>query len=174
MSCRLILAAIFISAAGQLAFAQAPSSSGNAEVPLREAPSRAHNMYRGSKIIDAQVVDGKSNKIGNIKDLILDSDRGEIAYVVIGVSHAMSIDGKYYAVPWRTLEAGDNGNQYILHADRQTLQKAPGFDRRKWPDIDDPAWGAEVNRYWEKRTGQGTQQRISPNSGANSVTGGVR
>lgn len=118
------------------------------------ATSREQQLYRGSRIIGSTVRDAHDRKIGDIKDIVLDPERGEIAYAVVSFGGVMGVGRKYHAIPWRVLEAGDNGRYYVLHADRETLSQAPGFDKSNWPDMADQKWNAEIERYWGRTVGR--------------------
>lgn len=111
-------------------------------------------MYRSSKIVGATVRNADQRKIGVIKDLMLDSQRGEIAYAVISFGGVMGVGEKYHAVPWTALSPGENGRFYVLRADKETIANAPGFDKGKWPDIGDPKWNAEIDNYWNRLVGR--------------------
>lgn len=132
---------------------------------------QSHALYRSSKIIGAPIQDRKNSRIGKIQDLVLDSDRGEIAYVVVSFGGILNVRDKYHALPWRALEAGEYGKYYLLDADRETLVNAPGFNRWNWPDMADKTWAREVEGYWGRMIGHGASGGISTNSGANSASG---
>ncbi|MEC4719540.1 PRC-barrel domain-containing protein [Noviherbaspirillum sp. CPCC 100848] len=139
-----------------------------------KAPPQAH-LYRSSKIIGTTLRDAREKKIGNIKDLVLDRERGEIAYAVVSFGGVLGVGRKLHAIPWQALEPSDNGRHYILHADRETISQAPGFDMARWPDMADPAWSGEIDRYWTRMVGRGplsgnklTSGAPAPGSGAPS------
>lgn len=113
-------------------------------------------LYRGTKIIGSNVRDPDNRKIGVIKDLMLDSRRGEIAYAVLSFGGVMGVGEKYHAIPWTALSPSDDGRFYVLHADKQTIAGAPGFDKSKWPDMADRKWSGEIDRYWRSMVGTGT------------------
>jgi len=152
--------AMALSAQAQPAPATGAAASASAATPLQ------HKLYRGSKIIGTNVRDPKERKIGQIKDLILDGGRGEIAYAVVSFGGVMGVGKKFHAIPWQALQPSDNGNHYILHADRETISQAPGFDKARWPDMADRNWNAEIDRYWSRKVGRGGagDQGISPAS----------
>lgn len=120
------------------------------------AIAQTQRLYRGSKIIGSTVRDPHDKKIGEIKDLILDSRRGEIAYAVVNFGGVMGVGSKYHAIPWQALSPGDDGKYYVLQADREIISQAPGFDRAKWPDMSDERWSADVDRYWSRMVGRGS------------------
>jgi hypothetical protein len=110
-------------------------------------------LYRGSKIIGAQVRDAHNHKIGEIKDLLLDSARGELAYAVVKFTDAAP--RKLYPVPWPALVPDRSGRHYVLHADREVVGQAPGFEAMRWPDMSDQRWSDEIDRYWNRAVGRG-------------------
>lgn len=116
---------------------------------------KQQHVYRGSKIIGATVRNANDKKIGEIKDLVLDSARGEVAYAVVSFGGVIGVGQKYHAIPWRILQASDDGRYYVLHADKETLTQAPGFDKGNWPDMADSKWSADIDRYWSRRLGSG-------------------
>ncbi len=130
------------------------------------ATAPQHQLYRGSKIIGSDLRDPKDQKIGEIKDLMLDSQRGEVAYAVVSFSEGLGIGMKLYAVPWQVLQPSDDGKSYILHADKETIAMAPGFDKARWPDMSDRTWSADVERYWSRMVGRGFgSNRLPPGPG---------
>lgn len=129
-------------------------------------------LYRGTKIVGASVHDANDKKIGEIKDLLLDGGRGEVAYAVVSFGSAVGAGRKWHAIPWQALEPSDDGRYYVLHADRETISQAPGFDKGKWPDIADPQWSADTDRYWSRMVGRGplnTNRLTSGASGAGNL-----
>jgi hypothetical protein len=136
------------------------------------APSAGQRLYRVSRIVGSGVHDAHEKRIGEVKDLILGSARGDIAYAVIGFGSVLGIGGRYYPVPWQALQASDDGSYYVLQVDPQTISRAPGFDRGNWPDFADRGWSTEVDRYWARMVGRGAGQvnRLSSGiSGSHSM-----
>ena len=145
----------------------APPTGAAAKAPT--ATQQQHTLYRGSRIIGTNVRDGKERKIGQIKDLILDGGRGEVAYAVVSFGGVMGVGRKFHAIPWQALQPSDDGNFYILHADRETINQAPGFDKARWPDMTDRKWNAEIDRYWSRMVGRGNTGDRNMSSGSPSA-----
>jgi sporulation protein YlmC with PRC-barrel domain len=139
-----------------------------AQITQSAPPASSQNMYRGSKIIGAKVRDPQDRKLGEVKDIVLDSGRGEVAYVVVSFGGALNAGNRYHAIPWKAMQPSDDGTYYVLHADKETVSKAPAFDRRKWPNMADQKWSSEVDRYWNSMVGTGPPGGISSSSGASS------
>ncbi|OWW22262.1 PRC-barrel domain-containing protein [Noviherbaspirillum denitrificans] len=140
----------------------APPTGAAASAP--DATVRQQKLYLGSKIIGATVRDARNRKVGQIKDLILDSGRGEVAYVVVSFGGVMGVGRKLHAIPWQALQPGDNG--YVLHADRETISQAPAFDKARWPDMADRKWNDEIDRYWSRMVGRANPGGAGISSGS--------
>ena len=80
------------------------------------------------------VYDPKDNKIGDVKDLILEKD-GKVNAAIIGVGGFLGAGEKDVAVPFDQLQLKDkNGKRYlVMKANKDALNSAPGltFDRSK-------------------------------------------
>ena len=64
-------------------------------------------------------------------ELMLDPQRGRIAYVVVAHGGFMGIGERLHAIPWRALRI--DGECLVLDAERATFLDAPGFDKEHWP-----------------------------------------
>jgi hypothetical protein len=63
---------------------------------------------------------------------------------------------KYFALPWSALTLDTEHKCFLMDADKQRFENAPGFDKDHWPSSADfdvlqeqihSYWG--VRRYWE-------------------------
>jgi sporulation protein YlmC with PRC-barrel domain len=99
---------------------------------------------RASEIIGMRVENQLNERLGTIRDVVLDFQTGRIAYVVLATPEPQG--ERYIAVPPAALITTRDPNRIFLSVDRERLARIPGFDRHNWPDIDQPFWGAE--RFW--------------------------
>jgi len=124
-------------------------------------PKMATNMHRGSKLIGANVENPQGENLGDIKDVVFDS-QGRVAYAVMAFGGFLGLGEKYFAVPWAALrpEAGQqpgDTERYVLNVDKERLKNAPGFDKNNWPNMADRSWAEQIHAfygvppYWEQR-----------------------
>lgn len=139
----------------------APSVDGGRPGTRARPSLDQQELYRGSRIIGAAVHDANDRKIGEIKDLLLDSARGEVAYAVLGFGGR-----KLHPVPWRALQPSESGRSYTLDADREVIAQAPGFDMGEWPDTGNQRWSEDIDRYWNRMVGRGTPEAQQPAAAA--------
>lgn len=77
------------------------------------------------------VVDRRGRVLGSITDLIVELERGRVAYAVLAVGGFIGIGERLFAVPWDALRAC--GQQFILDRGEAALERAPAFDREHGP-----------------------------------------
>ena len=80
------------------------------------------------------VYDSQNNKIGDVKDILLDKE-GRVSAVIVGVGGGLGIGEKDVAVSFNTLKVAEkDGDRYlVMNTSKETLEKAPGYtyDRTK-------------------------------------------
>lgn len=114
------------------------------------------SLNRASKVIGTNVEDESGTKIGDIKDVVLDRKTGQVAYAVVDFGGWLGMGDKYFAVPWKSLKTGSNDRYVLNNVSKDTLKKAPGFDKDHWPDMASESWNRENAQaynqkpYWEE------------------------
>ncbi len=103
--------------------------------------------HRASRILGMDVRNRQGDKIGEVKDVVLDKN-GTIAYAVVSTGGFLGMGDRLHAVPWNALETPSGKKDYILDMDKQRLKTAPSFDSGHWPNFTDEAWAAENRRYY--------------------------
>ncbi len=100
-------------------------------------------INKASGLIGMEVQNPQKEKLGDVKDVVIDFNTGKISYVVLSHGGVLGIGEKLVAVPLNAFRPGPEGDNLILNADKQKLEQAKGFDRDHWPSVSNPAWGAE-------------------------------
>jgi sporulation protein YlmC with PRC-barrel domain len=80
---------------------------------------------KGSKVFTV-----KDEEIGKIEEVMIDSERGRIAYVVLACDCFLGMECKLFAVPWEALKASRDA--YILRVDKEAFKAAEGLDEDVW------------------------------------------
>lgn len=99
-------------------------------------------------LIGHRVENMAGDNLGTIKDIVLDVDSGRIAYAVLSFGGFLGLGDKLFAVPWSALRLDSPNHAFLFDVDKETLQRAEGFDKDHWPDMADPAWGARIHEYY--------------------------
>lgn len=104
----------------------------------------------GNKVYNAE-----NEKLGDVKDLMLNIHTGQVEYVVIEFGGFLGIGEKYFAVPFKALILDTNRHAFIFNQKREVLEMAPGFDREHWPETNSNHW-EDTYRYWGSFMGPNT------------------
>ena len=102
---------------------------------------------KASGLMGMDVRNLQNQKLGDIKDLVVDLHSGRVAYAVLSVGGFLGIGEKYIAVPPSQFKLGTDGKDLILDADKVRIQTAPGFAKNNWPDLNNPTWRTHSS-YW--------------------------
>jgi len=103
----------------------------------QESNKSMQQVSRASKIIGTKVKNSKGENLGDIKDLVINPENGQVVYGVVSFGGILGMGDKLFAIPWDALVWNLDKKYYILDLDKDTLKKAPGFDKKHWPDSSD-------------------------------------
>jgi sporulation protein YlmC with PRC-barrel domain len=95
-----------------------------------------------------KVVDTAGEKLGKLEDLMIDLDRGTIAYAVLSVGGVLGMGDKLFAIPFGALKLNDAKDHFTLNVPKERLKEAPGFDKDDWPSAADRTWGREIHTFY--------------------------
>ncbi|SRR6266498_3577739 len=100
------------------------------------------------------------NVSATINDLIVNTDSGDIMYVVIKTSFD---DGEHIIpVPLSLLKLDSENEAFILNVDATMLQNAPFFQSDQFPDMTMPGWNSEFDSFWQNNGSGGTGSQATP------------
>lgn len=94
------------------------------------------------------VKNAAGEKLGDIKDLMIDLQTGRIAYVVLSFGGFLGFGDKLFAIPWGAMKLDTEDHAFVLSVDKERLENAPGFDKDHWPDTSDPRWHSQMHEYY--------------------------
>jgi hypothetical protein len=97
------------------------------------------------------VVNKADEKLGKLEHIMIDVPTGRVAYGVLSFGGFLGMGDKLFAIPWRALRMDPSNHRFILDVDKETLKKAPGFDKDHWPSMADEQWAREVHTYYHAR-----------------------
>ncbi len=90
-----------------------------------------------TSIIGDGVRNDGDEHLGKIKDIMLDIRTGKIEYYIIEFGGFLGIGEKFFAIPARLLTVDAEEKVFRFNESRETLQKAPGFDKDHWPETNE-------------------------------------
>jgi len=118
---------------------------------------RGAHRFRASQLIGCNIRNSREDSLGDVQDIVLARDNKSIAYVVVAFGGFLGMGEKYFAMPWRMLDvsrsAEDTDLRILLAINQEALKAAPGFDHDKWPDMANPKWSSEIDRFYSVHDG---------------------
>lgn len=111
-------------------------------------------MNYSSPLLSASSLDGDTVKnaqgedLGNIKDIMIDTETGEVAYYVLSFGGFLGMGDKLFAIPPQSISVDTEEECLVLNVDKERLEDAPGFDKDNWPNMADPSFRDEIYSYY--------------------------
>jgi sporulation protein YlmC with PRC-barrel domain len=121
----------------------------------RTSRDRIRHSDKASGIIGMEVRNKENQKLGEVKDLVIDMNTGRLSYAVLSVGGFLGIGEKLIALPPGAMKASEDGGHLLLDADKSKIQAAPGFAATAWPSPSDP----EIHRFWTDIRATGSPAR---------------
>jgi hypothetical protein len=143
------LAAAFTVVWAQPASVPSANPAGSARVALGLTGGERRDwerIHRVSKIIGTDVRNREGQKIGDLKDLIIDN-KGNVSLAIVSTGGFLGLNDQLHAVPWSALFPDANGGR-LLDMDKAQLSRVAGFSERAWPDLTDDAWQIENRKQF--------------------------
>lgn len=106
----------------------------------------AADTLQGDKVVNREGED-----LGTIEDIMIDVQRGRVAYAVMSCGGLLGLGDKLFAIPWSALTLDAERHRFMLDADRERFDKAPGFDKDHWPSMADDSWATQVHDFYGVR-----------------------
>jgi hypothetical protein len=103
---------------------------------------------------DFNLVNTAGEDLGEIEELLIDLEQGQVVYGVTDVGGFLGIAEKSVAVPWERFQFAAEDQEFVLDVDQAALENAPELDftNDAWMDdgwAADPEWDVEIRQYWE-------------------------
>ena len=108
----------------------------------------ASRVLSASSLASDDVYNPKGEKLGSIKELMMDIDSGKVCYAVLSFGGFLSVGEKLFAVPWSALTVDTQNKLLVMDTDEDRLKNAPGFDTNNWPNMADATWEKSVHTYY--------------------------
>ena len=116
--------------------------------------NRPVHVLTATSIIGDKVENKEGENIGKIKDIMLNTNTGQVQYFIIEFGGFMGFGEKLFAVPFSALKLNTREHDFILDVEKEFLETAPGFDKDHWPETNGHYF--DVNSYWGSFMGLNT------------------
>ena len=104
-------------------------------------------LLTASSVMKDTIIGPTGEKLGYIKDIMLNLEGGTIEYIVMESGGFLGLGGKFFALPFRVLRLNAEEHAFVLDLDKDILKEAPGFDKDHWPGTNAHDFDT-ANTYW--------------------------
>lgn len=106
------------------------------------------NLLSSSTMMGTDVINRAGENLGDIKDIMIDTTSGSVAYVVVSFGGFLGIGDKYFAIPMEAFHIDRESENFVLDVAKEKLQNAPGFDKDNWPNSADRQFLTDIHSYY--------------------------
>ena len=107
-----------------------------------------NSLLSCSSIVGTEVKNRSNEKLGVVKELMINTHKGEICYAVLSFGGVLGIGDKYFAIPWESLYVDKEDEIMILDVSKEVLENSPGFDKDNWPSSAKSEYLMKVKEYY--------------------------
>lgn len=106
-------------------------------------------VLSATSINGTNVKNTKGDSIGEIKDLMIDWNKGRVEYAVLSFGGFLGMGDKLFAVPLEafTFDSVDS-EEAVIDMNKESLDNAPGFDKDNWPKSADHEFTKSVYSHY--------------------------
>ena len=123
-------------------------------------------------LIGDSVVNAADEDLGDIKEIMLDMQTGQVAYAVLSFGGFLGMGDKLFAVPWQALHLDTVNKRFVLDIEKERLQNAPGFDKDAWPDMADAQWAQHIHSFYGTDPTRSGAPSMGPDVAMRGMVGG--
>ncbi len=110
-------------------------------------PNMPLRYLTATSIIGDKVLNPEGEVLGDIHDIMIDLSSGKIEYVVIEMGGFLGVGEKFFAIPYPLLSVDGRHEVFILNQSKESLAKAPGFNKAHWPETNSHEFD-HSSSYW--------------------------
>jgi hypothetical protein len=101
-------------------------------------------------LVGTEVRGAQNEALGSVEDLVMSSQTGKIAYVVIARGGIFGIDEKYVPVPWEDFKIATNLKLLVLGTTKAVLDTAPLATKQQFSTPEQfEQVSQKVDAYWK-------------------------
>jgi sporulation protein YlmC with PRC-barrel domain len=80
-----------------------------------------------SKVQGTNIYNQSGDKIGQVKDIVLDKQSDRILFAALGFGGVLGMGEKFYPVPWSVLDYSKDKGGYVIPVAQDVLDRAPTY-----------------------------------------------
>ena len=112
--------------------------------------NHSEQVVKSAEVIGRNVINAEGESLGKIEEIVLAKLAGTAKYVVLSFGGLLGMGNKLFALPWKSISYDPGRKAFVLSVSKEKLEKAPGFDKGHWPDMQQAVWRDSIAQYYDK------------------------
>jgi sporulation protein YlmC with PRC-barrel domain len=118
------------------------------EEPGAAVEAELQGVILASDLLGMTIRNSDGDDIGQVEDVVVDPDTGEIQYLAIS-TNLEELDSNWVAVPPRGFSVNADEDVLVLNVSQDVLIGAPNFVADEFPDTTIEGWDADIETFWQ-------------------------
>jgi hypothetical protein len=115
------------------------------------ATDETDRLIASSKVEGTAVYNRQGERLGTVKNFMVDKRSGQVAYAVMSFGGFLGIGARCHPLPWSVLSYDTGQGGYVVDLDQERLQNAPSYAEGETPAWGDRTWSAGIDAYYADR-----------------------
>lgn len=111
------------------------------------ATDETNRLIASDKVDGTAVYDRAGNKLGSVRNFMVDKRSGKAEYAVLQFGGFLGIGSDYYPIPWDMLDYETAQGGYVVDLTKEQLEDAPRYTETEDP-VFDRSYGESVYTYY--------------------------
>lgn len=112
----------------------------------QQAQGKSH---KASSLLEKRVENQEGERLGSVEDLIIDTNTGQLEFVVVSAGGILGLGGDLRAIPPEALQVSDE-DRVVLDITSDRWEQAPTFERDQIARLGEEAQAREIYSYYEQ------------------------
>lgn len=126
---------------------EAVTTRNNGFLPI-DTSGPGPELMCASTLTGNDVYNHKDEDLGDVKEFMLDTRTGRVAYAVLSFGGFLGMGDKLFAVPFNALKLDTVNKRFTLDVEKSRLESAPGFNKDSWPNMADQTWADSIHAWY--------------------------
>jgi hypothetical protein len=116
-----------------------------------ERRTGAATLLAASEIEGARVTNFQNQEIGDIDELLIEPETGQVRFAVLSVGGFLGLGSVRVAVPWLAfqIERAQGKTKYLLDATKERLEKAPRVEGKNYERLYPADIAEPIFVFWD-------------------------
>lgn len=107
-----------------------------------------HHLISSDRVEGTNVYNTQGDKLGSVDRLMIDKQKGRIAYAIMSFGGFLGLGEEYHPLPWDTLTYDNDKEGYVVNLSKDQLNDAPRLKREDTERLHDDAYARNVYGYY--------------------------